>query len=170
MFRDNREVLHQRAIKMAHKEAELNADIVTEAISFTLAGETYAIASSFVREVFHMKDFTTIPGVPPYIFSLINVRGQILPVVDMKVFFNLPSKGFGEFNKVIILSSPNMEFGILADVVIGTILISDEEILQVPHTITGIAQKYLSGVTRENLIFLNGEALLTGEGLIIDDK
>jgi chemotaxis signal transduction protein len=68
------------------------------------------------------------------------------------------------------MSSQNMEFGILADVVIGTILISDEEILQVPHTITGIAQKYLSGVTRENLIFLNGEALLTGEGLIIDDK
>jgi len=74
----------------------------------------------FVREVYPLRDFTVLPGVPTYIFGIINVRGQILPVIDIKKFFNLPEKGLGDLNRVIILYNDQMEFGILSDVVTVT--------------------------------------------------
>jgi len=95
------------------------ASIIIEVIAFTLVTEIYGIESNFVKEVYTLTDFTPLPGVPSYIFGIINVRGQILPVIDLKKFFNLPEKGLGELNKVIILSNGLMEFGILADVVLG---------------------------------------------------
>ena len=89
---------------------------VIEIITFTLATETYGVESAFVREVYPLKEFTPLPGLPPFIFGIICVRGQILPVVDLKKFFNLPEKGLGEMNKVIILGNGQMEFGIMARV------------------------------------------------------
>ena len=138
-------------------------------ILFTLAAETYGIESAFVREVYPLRDFTALPGVPPYIFGIINVRGQILPVVDLKKFFNLPEKGLGDLNRVIILYNDQMEFGILADVVNGTKDIEPEDIVTVPATVTGIGEEYLKGVTKERLIVLNAARLLSDKNIVVND-
>ena len=87
-------ILKNRAIAMAQEpEQKRAASSTIGVIAFTLATETYAVESAFVREVYPLRDFTPLPGVPPYIFGIINVRGQIIPVVDLKKFFNLPEKG-----------------------------------------------------------------------------
>jgi len=111
-----------------------------------------------------------MPGVPPFIFGIINVRGQILPVVDLKKFFNLPEKGLGELNKVIILCNDQMEFGILADVVHGTQTIEVEDIQVVPFTVSGIGEEYLKGVTKESLIVLNAERILSDNSIIVNEE
>lgn len=108
---------------------EMNLKEFLEIIEFRLASETYGIESAFVREVYPLKDFTPLPGAPPFVLGIINVRGQILSVVDLKKFFNLPQKGLGELNKVIIIRNEQLEFGILADVMLGTRPISLETIL-----------------------------------------
>jgi len=164
-------ILKNRAKAMAwnpDQKAEFSKTIGV--ISFTLAGETYCVESEFVKEVYPLKEFTPLPGVPDYILGLINFRGQILPVVDPKKFFNLPDRGLGELNKVIILFHNKIEFGLLADYVDGSLFLSPEEISPVPVGITSIGEKYLKGVTRDNLIVLNAEALLSDEQIIVDDK
>ena len=140
-----------------------------EIIKFTLASENYGVESVFVREVYPLRDFTPLPGVPSFILGIINVRGQILPVVDLKKFFNLPEKGSGELNRVIIIRDEQMEFGILADTVIGTKVIYREEVLPVPPTITGIGEEYLNGVTKESLIVLNAEKLLSDKTIVVNE-
>ena len=77
----------------------------------------------------------------------VNVRGQILSVLDLKKFFNLPEKGLGDLNKIIIIRNEMMEFGILADVIIGTRRIPLEAIQPPPPAVTGIGAEYLKGVT-----------------------
>jgi len=171
MKKEIRTKLKNRAIALAKETENKKVDSSEiHVIVFTLASELYAIESQFVRELCQMKDFTPIPGVPDYILGLINVRGQILPVVNLKVFLNLPDKGLGELNKVIILNNDLMEFGILADVVHGTRTIETELIQKVPPTVTGIGEEYLRGVTTDSLIILNGDRLLSDNKIIVDYK
>jgi purine-binding chemotaxis protein CheW len=85
-------------------------------------------------------------------------------------FFNLPEKGIGELNKVIILQHDQMEFGILADVVQGTQMVAVEDIRAIPHTVSGIGEKYLMGVTKEHLIILSAENLLTDKSIIVNEE
>jgi len=171
MNEDIRDLLRIRAIAMA-KEPEQNDDasITVQLITFILAGENYGIESAYVREVFPMKDFTPLPSVPSHILGVVNVRGQILPVVDLKNFFNLPWKGIGELNKIIILQNDQMEFGILTDIVQGIQTIDIREIKNIPPTISGIGEAFLKGVTKENLIVLDAGKLLADKSIIVNHE
>ena len=171
MKKEIRIKLKNRAIAMAQEPGQKKASSATiGVIAFILAAETYAIESVFVREVYPLKDFTPLPGVPSYIFGIINVRGQILPVVDLKKFFNLPEKGLGDLNRVIILCDDQMEFGILADAVNGTKVIYKEELLPIPPTVTGIGEEYLEGVTKDRLIVLNAKRLLCDKSIVVNEE
>ena len=171
MKKEIRDLLRMRAIAMAQEPEQNNdASMTVQLITFILAGENYGIESAYVREVFPLKDFTPLAGVASYILGVVNIRGQILPVVDLKKFFNLPEKGIGELNKVIIIHNDQMEFGILTDIVQGTQTIDIEEIKNIPSTISGIGEAYLKGVTKENLIVLNAGKLLSDKSIIINHE
>ena len=163
--------LKMRAFVMAKEpKVQRDASLLLEVIEFTLASEKYCVPSRYVREVYPLKEFTPLPGVPSYILGIVNIRGQILPLVDLKKFFNFPLKGIGELNKVIVIQDDRMEFGILADEVIGTNAIYKDDILPVPHTVSGIGEKYLEGVTKEQLIILDFEALLSDKNIFVNDQ
>ncbi len=171
MKKEIRAILKDRARVMAlEPEEKKEASAIVDLIAFTLVTETYAVESVFVREVYPLQDFTPLPGVPSYILGIINIRGQILPVVDLKKFFNLPEKGLGELNKVIILSNGQMEFGILTDAVLGTLSIELEEVQIVPPTVSGIGEKYLKGVTKEHIVLLDAENILNDEKMIVNEQ
>jgi purine-binding chemotaxis protein CheW len=171
MKKEVRTLLKNRAIALAHEpEQKKVASAVIEIITFTLASEIYGIESAFVKEVYPLKDFTPLSGVPPFVFGIINVRGQILPVVDLKKFFNLPEKGLGELNRVIILCNDLMEFGILADVVHGIQTIDLEDIHVVPFTVSGIGEEYLKGVTKESLIIIDADKLLSDKSIVVNSE
>jgi purine-binding chemotaxis protein CheW len=170
MKKETHELLKRRAMAMAVEHEEKIPDSgILGIIAFSLASETYGVESGLVREVYPLKDFTPLPGVPSYILGIVNVRGQILPVVDLKKFFNLPEHGLGELNKIIILCNDQMEFGILADVVIGTQTVAIEEIHAIPSDFPGIGEKYLRGMTKEGLIILDADKILSDKGIVVND-
>ena len=168
---DKRLILKARARALAQEPAAAGAtrDLL-EIMEFRLATETYGLASAFVREVQPLKDYTPLPGVPPFVLGLINVRGQILSVVDLKKFFNLPGRSLNELDKVIIIRNSGMEFGILADAVLGTRLVPPDALQEAPPTVTGIGAEYLKGVTREGVIVLDAEKILDDEKIVISQK
>ena len=171
MKRETLELLKKRAIEMGREpDQDTSGSNFVDIISFSLADETYGLETEFVDEVFQLKEFTPLPGVSSHILGVVNVRGQILAIVDLKVFFNLPFKGIGELDKVIILRNNQMEFGILADTVYGTQSIDIKEIMSVPQTVGGIGGTFTKGVTKEHLIILNGEALLMEKNLVINEE
>jgi purine-binding chemotaxis protein CheW len=170
MKKETRYILKMRAVAMAKEpEQTQTTQAMTNIIEFTLAAEYYGIESSFVREVCSLKDFTPLPGVPSFIKGIVNMHGRILAIVDLKKFFNLPEKGLGELNKLIIIHDEQMEFGILADMVNGTKLVNDMDILPVPPTVTGIGEKYLKGVTKDRLIILSAEHLLSDKSIVVNE-
>jgi purine-binding chemotaxis protein CheW len=163
-------ILKERARALAQEPPKAAlAETFLEIIEFRLASETYGIESRVVREVCPLKEFTPLPGVPAFVLGIINVRGQILSVVDLKKFFHLPDKGLGELNKVIIIRNKNIEFGILADAIIGTRSVPLDAIQGPPSTITGIGAEYLKGVTGERVILLDAEKILGDEKTIVNE-
>jgi purine-binding chemotaxis protein CheW len=169
---ERRKVLKARAKALAQepKKEGLAFKEQVEIVEFLLAYERYGIELRFVREVYPLKDLTPLPVTPPFVLGMINVRGQILSVIDIKRFFDLPEKGLTDLNKVIILHNDGMEFGILADVIIGANRIPLSDIQTSLPTLVGIREEYLKGVTRERLVILDAEKLLRDKRLIVQEE
>lgn len=167
----HKKILRDRALALAQKPEETEAgERVIEVVEFLLSYERYAVEAACIREVCHMKEFTPLPCTPAFLLGIINVRGQILSVIDLRKFFDLPIKGLTELNRVILLHSDKMEFGILADSIVGSSLIPTSEIQPPLPTLTGIRAEYLKGVTKDRLIVLEAERILSDEKLLVNEK
>jgi purine-binding chemotaxis protein CheW len=165
----NKAILKARARALAREPAAHEpASELIEVLQFRLADENYAIELSFIQEIYPLKALTPLPGTPPFVLGIVNVRGQVYSVVDIKKFFELPDQGLGDLNKVIIVHHNGIEFGILADVVTGVNSILLKDIQPSLPTLTGIRQEYLKGITRGQLIILDAERLLSDKTLIIN--
>lgn len=168
---EKRSILRARARALAREpEQAAAAQEFLEIIEFRLASETYGLESAFVREAYPLKELTPLPGVPPFVLGIVNVRGQILSVVDLKKFFDLPENGLGQLNKLIILCNEQMEFGILADDILGARTIALDAIQPAPPTVSGIGAEYLRGVTAERVILLDAEKILGDEKIIVHQE
>jgi len=168
---DKRKILRERAKALARKpEEKTSAQEQVEVVEFLLAHERYAIESSYVREVYPLKDLTPLPCTPAFVLGIINVRGQILSIIDLKKFFDLPEKGLTDLNKVIVVHREGMAFGILADVILGVRRIAPQDIQPSLPTLTGIRAEYLRGVTKDRLVFLNVEKILLDKNIVVQEE
>jgi purine-binding chemotaxis protein CheW len=167
---EKRAILRSRAKRLSQEiESKGTGEEYFEVLEFLLAHETYAIETMFVREVYPMTELTPLPCTPAFVFGLINVRGQILTVMDMKKFFDLPERGITNLNKVIVIRKDAMELGILADEIIGIKSIFGDDIKPPPATITGIGAEYLKGVTEDRLIVLEADKVLSDKRLVVHE-
>jgi len=161
-------VLRQRARLLSREPAPETSAAATPVVLFRLAQEVFGIESAFVREIHPLKQITPLPGVPPFVAGLINVRGEVLSVLDLRVFFNLPEKGLGNLNRVIVLRDEAMEFGVLADELLGLHSVILEALTPPPPTLPGAAAVYLHGVTAARQIIVNAKVLLADENVVVN--
>jgi purine-binding chemotaxis protein CheW len=165
---ESRAILRRRAQALAQEHGQSGpAAARLEIVEFSLAAETYGFEAAFVREVYPLKEFTPLPGVPAFVLGIINVRGQILSIVNLKTFFDLPDKGLGQLNKLIILHNEQMELGILADDILGARSIELGALQPAPATVSGIGAQYVRGVTSERVIILDADKLLSDDQIIV---
>jgi purine-binding chemotaxis protein CheW len=157
-----------RALARELKAPEPPHDAI-EVMEFVLACERYACESVFVREVYPLKALTPVPCTPPHIAGIVNLRGQILSVLDIRRFFDLPPQGLPDLNKLIVLRSGSAEFGILADVILGTRTISAGELQTLP-AVMDIRSQYVRGIASDRLVILDAGKLLNDEKLIVDEE
>jgi len=164
-------ILKARARELAREpESKEAAEECIEVVGFLLAHEKYAVETAYVREAYPLKEFTRLPGTPPFVLGVLNVRGQIISVIDIKKFFGLPEKGIADLNKIIILHSDSMEFGILADAMLGVHNIPLNKIQPSLPTLTDIRQEYLKGITGEREVILDAEKLLSDKNIIVHQE
>jgi len=168
---ERQSILRKRAEQMGAEieESQLGVEWIS-VIQFNLSEEAYAIENRFVREIYPLTEFTMIPGAPSFVVGVINIRGEIISVINLKKFFNLSERGLGELNKVIILENQHMEFGILADVVVGNFKIPSGEIQSAENQDLAIGTQYLKGITKDHLILLDAEKMLTDPEMIVNQE
>lgn len=167
---DKRKILRARAKALAEQPEKKQEDEHIEIVEFRLAHEKYGIQSSYVSEIYPLKELTPVPCTPKFVAGIINVRGKILAVIDIKKFFEFPEKEKTEVYKIIIIHDDMMEFGILADAVLGTGQIPLRDIQPSLPTLTGIHAQYLRGVTKEQLVVLDAKKILCDKKIIVHDE
>jgi purine-binding chemotaxis protein CheW len=131
-----------------------------DVVEFRLASETYGVEVSYVREVSLLKTFTPLPCTPPFVLGIVNLRGQLLSVIDLKPLFALPARKLTDRQTVIVLGAAPMAVGLLADAVLGVQAIALESLQPSLPTLTGRRAAYLKGVTHERLALLDAPKLL----------
>ena len=166
-----RDVLRARAKALAREPESRQATVAAlEVIEFGLAHERYAIEAAYVREVHPLEDLTPLPGTPPFVAGIVNVRGRILPVIDIKKFFDLPEPGITDAHKILLVHTKEMELGILADTVVGVRSIPLDTIQSSLPTLTGLREEYLKGVTAERLVILDAARILSDRRIMVHEE
>lgn len=164
------EILRSRGQVLATKPQDVEeAGERIEVITFLLAGETYALESGYVDEVFALHKFTPIPFTPEFVLGVISRRSQIISLIDLRDFFDFPPRGRGDLNKVLILRSDAMIFGILAEGITGTSQISVNSLQKSVHTITDARESYILGITPDRVMVIDGEQLLNDRRIVVSD-
>ncbi|HSI95943.1 MAG: chemotaxis protein CheW [Methylophilaceae bacterium] len=164
------DILRQRARMLAEPPEHEAAAASIEVVTLLLAYETYAIETAFVREVYPLKDLTPLPCTPSFVAGIVNVRGQVMSVINLKKLFELPEKGLTDLNKVVIISDGAMEFGILADAILDVRNIPLHEIQPGLPTLTGVREDYLKGITAERLVVLDAAKLLHNKDIVVHEE
>lgn len=143
VFTDNS--VNQQDIK---RESSIDFKMVT----FSLAGKDYGIDIMKVKEISKAGKFTFVPNSAPYVRGVYNLRGDIISVIDLRIFFNQPAKQSGEndLESMIIVRLEDHVMGIIVDEIDKVVGISSENV-QPPHPLFGdINIKYISGVAENN--------------------
>lgn len=168
---DPQEILRTRARALARTaEAAPEAGAMLDLLEFRLAQERYAIENRLVQEVSPFKELTLLPCTPAFIRGIVNVRGRILPVLDLKRFFDLPEVGLTDLHRVILVRGGDVELGLLADDITSLRMIPVSSVQPAPATLTGIRSDFLKGVTAERLIVLDLARILADPGIIVNEE
>jgi purine-binding chemotaxis protein CheW len=169
---ERQKILHARARSLAAsgKAEATPPHLHLEVVEFVLGSEHYGIESSHIREIYPLNEFTPLPCTPSFVLGLVNVRGQILSVINIKKLFDLPEKGLTNLNKVIIIRANHMELGILADAILGVRCLAREKLHPALPTHTGIREQYVKGITEDPLVVLNVERIGSDEKILVNDE
>ena len=139
-------------------------------VVFSLANETYGIPTDYVRDVQPLRQVTPVPCTPDFVVGVINIRGSIYSVIDIRSFFGVPPQEITPVTKVIVVDTEDLQVGILADDVSGAMSVPRDEINPPLAAQATIKEEYIEGVTNDMLIILNLEALMQDERIVIHEE
>jgi purine-binding chemotaxis protein CheW len=165
------EILRARAEALAREPApQPLASEHVEVVVFGLGGERYALEAAAVAEVYPFENLTPVPCTPPFIRGIVNLRGRVVPVIDLKKFFDLPEQGITDLHRILLVEKAEMSFGILADTIEGMRRFSREAIQPSLPTLTGIRAEYLHGIAADRTVILDTAAMLADRRLVVNEE
>lgn len=144
-----------------------------EYLIFTLGNEEYGIDILKVQEIRHYEQATRIPNAPDFVSGVTNLRGAIVPVVDLRVKFQLGSKEINDHTVVIILNLHQRVIGMVVDAVADVVPLATENIKPAPDFTSTLSTRYLQGLGLLNermLILIDIEKLMNSEEMELVDQ
>lgn len=123
-------------------------DELMKIVIFTVNNEEYGVDVSRIKSIERMSETTRVPNVTPYIVGVMNLRGSIVPVVDLRKRFGFVSEEYKEETRIIVLSLQDMEVGVVVDSCSDVTDIQRNHIEPPPAVVGGIESSYISGVTK----------------------
>ncbi len=168
---ERKKILRERAKKLGQKREKEDSDSDSmQIIEFRLSHERYGADVNHIREVYPLKDITPIPCTPPFVLGIMNVRGQVVSVLDIRGFFDLPKQPNTELSKVLIVGKDDIECGILTDEIVGEKKIPLGMVHQKGNLMRGDWEECIMGVTADRLILLGIDKLLSNQKIVVQQE
>lgn len=149
-----------------NKQTQSADDQVLQWVTFKLDGETYGINVMQVQEVLRYSEIAPVPGAPSYVLGIINLRGNVVTVIDTRHRFGLPPSEVTDHTRVVIIEADDHVIGILVDSVAEVVYLKQSEIESAPNVGNDESAKFIQGVCHKNdelLILIELNKLLTNE-------
>ncbi len=143
-----------------------------EFLSFRLGAEEYGIDILKVQEIRRWETPTAIANMPPFIKGVVNLRGIIVPILDLRVKFNLAAANYDEFTVTIILSVAQRVVGVVVDAVSDVITLTAEQIRPAPEFAGSLETRFITGLGTAGermLILVDIERLMTSRDMQLVD-
>ncbi len=131
---------------------------VLQLVCFKLAEEEYAVDITSVQEVIRVSALTPVPQMPDFVLGVINVRGSIIPVFDLRKEFRLPEKEMDDQSKIIILNVRDVSFGIIADHILDNVKLDKNLVDPAPEVKLRMNRECIKGlgeIGKRMIIILN---------------
>ena len=151
--------------KMKNNGTDSN-DEVLQWVTYRLGDETYGINVMQVQEVLRYTEIAPVPGAPDYGLGIINLRGNVVTVIDTRARFGLPPTEVTDNTRIVIIESDEQVVGILVDSVAEVVYLKSSEIDSAPNVGTEESAKFIQGVSNrdgELLILVDLNKLLSDE-------
>ena len=165
--------LEREPIEPIEKEDLEDVEIdegTTNLVTFRLGSGEYAIDIMQAKEIIKMEKITLIPNAPYFVEGVINLRGNIIPIIDLKKRFNLEESEGDKNTGIIIAKIEDVDMGIMIDSISKVVSMANSDIQPPPSMLQGIGQRYIKGVGKMEdklLVVLDLDKLFTNEE---DDK
>lgn len=144
-----------------------------EILIFTLGSEEYGIDILKVQEIRGYDQVTSIANAPPFIKGVINLRGNIVPIVDMRIKFNIGKAEYNEFTVVIILNIGKRIVGMVVDGVSDVVSLTSEQVRPAPEFGTVLDTAYIQGlgtIEERMIILADIEKLMSNKDMALMDE
>jgi purine-binding chemotaxis protein CheW len=163
-------ILRERAKRLARPREEApEAAPALELLVFALGGERYGIETDRVLEVIPVHDLVPVPCTPPFVLGVVNHRGQVLPVLDIRRLSGLPGQAAGEGGRAVVAAAGGMTLGIFAQAVEGAARAGADGLAPSPAPPAGGREAFLRGVTKELVGVLDLEALARDSRIMVNE-
>ncbi len=164
-------VLEERARSLARPLESDDQEDATTFVVLQIAPERYGVDITKVRETHPLKRFTPVPGIPEIWSGIVNVRGTLYPLLDLRRYLGLPEHDGGEVQKkVVLVGGAGLVIGLLVDDAPGSQTVPDREIGPPLPGGTDTARSVTSGVTRDLLAVLDIDAMLADPRLAVREE
>ena len=133
-------------------------------VIFSLSSEEYGVDIMQVREIVTYREPVTVPNTPAFVEGIINLRGEIIPIVNLKRRFNISGEIIGEQTRIIVMNIDTKKVGFIVDDASEVITIRNEDIEIAPEIVSGVDREYISGIGKVEeriLIILDLNKLFT---------
>src|SRR5690606_18136230 len=143
---------------MKNQSVQSAEDPVLQWVTFRLDDETYGINVMQVQEVLRYSEIAPVPGAPDYVLGIINLRGNVVTVIDTRQRFGLTSTDVTDNTRIVIIEADKQVVGIMVDSVAEVVYLRQSEIETAPNVGNEEAAKFIQGVCNKN-----GELLILVE-------
>ncbi|MCS7098582.1 MAG: chemotaxis protein CheW [Candidatus Methanomethyliaceae archaeon] len=120
-----------------------------QAIAFLLNNEVYGIEVQQIKEIIKVKDYVTVPNAPNYIEGVINLRGQITPIVSLRKIFGMDKRPLDENSRIIMVELESEVIGLIVDSVLGVISAACNDVVKPPLLTSNDGNSFLTGIIRQ---------------------
>lgn len=141
-------------------------DEVFQRVTFQLENETYGINVMQVQEILRYTEIAAVPGAPDYVLGIINLRGNVVTVIDTRSRFGLMPSDITDNSRIVIIEAEKQVIGILVDSVAEVVYLKKSEIEAAPHVGTEESSQFIQGVTNRDdglLILVDLNKLLSDD-------
>lgn len=144
----------------------LSVNIDNQYVTFMIEDEIYGVDVHKVHEIIGMTKITKVPNSMIFMKGMIDLRGKVVPVVDMRLKFNMEEREYNEMTVILIVEVMGKLIGMVVDTVSDVIGLKEENVQATPHFSTKIDTDYISGIGRSDeklIILLDVDRILTSE-------